>query len=122
MEYKGNTVVLDAYNANPTSTKAAIDTFLTLDNRPKMVILGDMFELGDQSLHFHQQVVDLLSTANIEKVILVGKHYGATKMPPGFLHFETTSEAAEWFSHQRFSGYDILVKGSRGVHLEVLFN
>ena len=119
-KYRSNTVILDAYNANPSSMKAALETFLKLEGVPKMVILGDMFELGKTSISYHQEIVDMIDSSPIDEIILVGKDFSQTKISNRIHQFDTTAEAKEWWMDQRVEGYNILIKGSRGVHLEVL--
>lgn len=73
-----NHLVVDAYNANPTSMKAAIDNFKAMEVSPKMAVIGKMGELGDVSEEEHQKVVDMLADARFDKVWLVGDEYAAT--------------------------------------------
>ena len=119
-KYRSNSVILDAYNANPPSMKAAIHAFVQTDQQPKMAILGDMFELGQSSVDYHQEIVDLADESDIDAVILVGKDFSQTRIPEHMYHFDTTAEAKDWWADQKVEGYHILIKGSRGVHLEVL--
>jgi len=111
-----NTVIIDAYNANPTSMKAALGNFASLSASPKAVILGDMFELGPNSHILHTEVVKQLKEDNFEKVLLCGEHYG--KAGNEFSHFNTTEELLEFLRQNPLQGYHILVKGSRSMALE----
>jgi UDP-N-acetylmuramoyl-tripeptide--D-alanyl-D-alanine ligase len=118
--YRDNTVILDAYNANPPSMKAALSAFIDTKDQPKMAILGDMFELGEDSLRYHQEIVDMAGNEALDVVVLVGKDFSRTSRPRHMYHFDTTAEAKAWWQEQEVHGYHILIKGSRGVHLEVL--
>ena len=114
----GNTIILDAYNANPTSMQAALSDFFKLKSDKKIVFLGDMLELGKESEKEHQDIVSLLQRETINFVILVGLEFGKTSH--SFLHFEKTSEAREWLNKQNFQDACFLIKGSRGIKLETL--
>ena len=76
-----NTLVVDAYNANPTSMAAAIDNFSRMEGGPKMAIIGDMRELGDASAGEHQRVADALAAAGLDRVWLVGEEFARTSCP-----------------------------------------
>jgi len=119
IDYKGNQVILDAYNANPTSMQAALESFSKIATNPKIVFLGDMFEVGNSSSEEHLKVIDLLSKLNFDKAILVGKHFYEHKNDT-FHFFETTAEAKKWLEQQEFKNYTILIKGSRGMKMESL--
>ncbi|PJJ54422.1 UDP-N-acetylmuramoyl-tripeptide--D-alanyl-D-alanine ligase [Hymenobacter chitinivorans] len=116
-----NEVVLDAYNANPSSMAAALTSFAA---RPatgeKVVILGDMFELGEDSVAEHQALGELLATQPFETVLLCGADMQHAAVQPGFRHFPTKQEAAAWLTEQHLTGKQILIKGSRGMGLETL--
>ena len=113
-----NTLIVDAYNANPTSMKAAIDNFHKMQAAHKMLILGDMRELGTDSPALHQEVVDQLETYGFEDVVLVGTAFAATRH-----HYPTYPDApaliAELRTH-RPTGKTILIKGSNGIHLNTV--
>jgi UDP-N-acetylmuramoyl-tripeptide--D-alanyl-D-alanine ligase len=112
-----NRLVVDAYNANPTSMKAAIVNFGQMEVDRKVLILGDMLELGEQSETEHQAIVDLLKTYSFDRVILVGSLFGQTDHP-----YECYSNADDLLSalraEQNISDSYVLVKGSRGIKLE----
>jgi len=120
LEHNGIQILLDAYNANPTSTKAALRSFMWSDKEPKLVVLGDMLELGTASLELHQEIVNLLIEEGIENAVLIGPEYGKTIMPPEYQHFNQTALAKAWWQDQDLKGYNILIKGSRGMALEKL--
>ena len=111
-----NSIILDAYNANPTSMKAAIENFAQLPAEEKVLMLGGMMELGPESLSEHCQLVDLISSFNWKAVILVGGDFAKLDHP--FLYFANAELAAEWFRQQAFEHTHILVKGSRSMQME----
>lgn len=114
------TVLLDAYNANPTSMRAALDNFLAKPAPYKVAILGDMFELGRSSEEEHQELVDYLSKSEIDKVILLGKHFFQTRSPEGFDKHREIEGLGDNFSAQWPHNTLVIIKGSRGMALERL--
>lgn len=120
--YRGNNFILDAYNANPVSMEAAIKSFAELvTSEKKILILGEMKELGEESLSSHQEIIELLSDYTWERVILVGKQFADPGKKSDFLYFEDVTTLASWFEKQSFKDTIFLVKGSRGVALEKIF-
>jgi UDP-N-acetylmuramoyl-tripeptide--D-alanyl-D-alanine ligase len=118
-----NKIILDAYNANPSSMTVAIENFIQLDKSNKIVILGDMFELGDESLAEHNNIIDLLSKENEIACYFVGKDFYQNKKE--FSHFnflETFDELSEVIKQNRPENKMILIKGSRGMALERILN
>ncbi|WP_316934311.1 glutamate ligase domain-containing protein [Hymenobacter sp. AT01-02] len=117
-----NEVVLDAYNANPSSMSAALHSFATRPgaSAAKVVILGDMFELGAESESEHRALGQLLQTLPLGTVVLIGSHMQHAAVAPGFHYFPTKAEAATWLREQHLQGQLILIKGSRGMGLETL--
>ncbi|MBP7767865.1 MAG: UDP-N-acetylmuramoyl-tripeptide--D-alanyl-D-alanine ligase [Prevotella sp.] len=114
-----NWLIVDAYNANPTSMAAAIDNFRqTQVPQPKMAILGDMRELGEVSGEEHQKIADLLATAGFDKVWLVGEEFGKTQCQ--FTKFKDVEEVKARLATDKPQGCYILVKGSNGIHLAQL--
>ena len=113
-----NTLIVDAYNANPTSMKAAIDNFHKMQAAHKMLILGDMRELGTDSPALHQEVVDQLETYGFEDVVLVGTAFAATRH-----HYPTYPDAPALIANLQAhhpTGKTILIKGSNGLHLNTV--
>lgn len=110
-----NRLIVDAYNANPSSMAAAIDNFRHLKSERKMAILGDMRELGAVSAEEHQRVTDLLQAAGITEVWLVGEEFAKTQCD--FRKFHNVEEVKAAISVRQPQGYDILIKGSNGIHL-----
>jgi UDP-N-acetylmuramoyl-tripeptide--D-alanyl-D-alanine ligase len=116
IEKESNTILLDAYNANPSSMKAAIENFAKMSGQNKIVILGGMMELGEESIAEHTGLVNLLQQYKWEKIVLAGKDY--TNLPEHILHFTTSDEVATWFKHEQIKDSTILIKGSRGMAME----
>lgn len=112
-----NKIILDAYNANPSSMTAALENFHQLKAENKVVFLGDMFELGNDSKIEHQKIADLVSTYNFNEVYLIGKAFSTTSAKNAFIYdsFETFKISN---SKLNFSHSTILIKGSRGMALE----
>ena len=115
---KNNTLILDYYNANPSSMSVAIENFATLNQPNKMVILGDMLELGDDSQKEHDAVLHLLKQKNITNVILVGPHFKEAGKLSDVKIFITSDEALEHLKKNAVTNNTILIKGSRGIKLE----
>ncbi len=117
MKTDRNSIILDAYNANPTSMLMAIENFRQMKAPHKMVILGDMLELGEESFAEHLAILNLVDTSDFEKVILVGPDF--TKAAgERFRCFMTSAAACEWLITQKLKDYSILVKGSNGIKME----
>lgn len=114
-----NTLIVDAYNANPTSMMAAIDNFELMEGENKVAILGDMLELGEQSILEHQTIVRRLINSKIEKVILVGKEFKKVCEELGVDKFEIVDSLNETFNSQLsiLNSKLILLKGSNGIGL-----
>ena len=112
-------LLIDAYNANPSSMRAAIDNFAAWTVAPKAVILGDMYELGDESPALHAEVVRRLATCDFDRVILCGPRFMAVGRDR-YACFPTAEALAEALADEPLSGYHILIKGSHGMHLERL--
>jgi UDP-N-acetylmuramoyl-tripeptide--D-alanyl-D-alanine ligase len=117
-----NLVIMDAYNANPTSMKAAILNFRNMKSLNKTAILGDMFELGEESAKEHAKMVHLADESNFETVLLIGPRFGSLPLPDHFRAFTSAAEANSWLKSHPMQGKTILVKGSRGMHLEDIIN
>jgi UDP-N-acetylmuramoyl-tripeptide--D-alanyl-D-alanine ligase len=111
-----NTIILDAYNANPGSMKAAIENFAAMKGDKKILLLGDMKELGDESKKEHAAIVSLIDTYKWQAVVLVGKNFAEIK--GNHIHFENSSQAGEWFKKEKIENAQILVKGSRSMQME----
>jgi len=115
----GNEIILDAYNANPSSMAVAIENFLQLDKPEKIMILGDMFELGTESLSEHKNIVDALSKAANVAAYLIGKDFFQNKITnPNLKFYETFEAFSANFKNENITNKTLLIKGSRGMALE----
>jgi UDP-N-acetylmuramoyl-tripeptide--D-alanyl-D-alanine ligase len=111
-----NTVIMDAYNANPSSMRAAIENFAGIEAAKKVLLLGAMMELGPDSVKEHQALVDLLQRTHWHAVVLVGGDFSKVQHP--YLLLENAAAAAQWLQQQQFTDTYILVKGSRSIGME----
>ena len=118
MEKGTNKIIADAYNANPSSMRSAIENFATLPGENKVLLLGAMAELGDQSLAEHELLINLIERYNWKNVVLVGGDFLRAKHP--FLEFKDAEAAADWLKQQNFENTWFLVKGSRSTRMEKL--
>ncbi len=114
-----NQVLMDAYNANPSSMEAAISHFAETENNPKIVILGDMFELGDLSAQEHASLGKLIAGFQFSKVLLVGEHMqqALANLPQAY-YFPDKFGLHNWLQDNPITNSFLLVKGSRGIQLE----
>ena len=115
IEKDGNHVILDAYNANPSSMRAAIENFARIPS-PKVLVLGAMAELGPESLNEHRGIVELIGQYPWQQVVLVGGDFEKIEHP--YTRFANSKEAAGWFRQAGLQGVYILVKGSRSSRME----
>ena len=111
-----NSFILDAYNANPSSMRAAIENFASLKGNDKVLMLGGMMELGPESLQEHQQIIDLIKKYNWKAVVLVGGDFRKLEHP--FISQENATAAKEWLAQQNFEHTSFLIKGSRSMQME----
>lgn len=111
-----NTVIMDAYNANPSSMRAAIENFAGIRADRKVLLLGAMMELGPDSIKEHQALVDLLQRTHWHAVVLVGGDFSNVQHP--YLYLDNAAAAAQWLQQQQFSDTYMLVKGSRSIGME----
>jgi UDP-N-acetylmuramoyl-tripeptide--D-alanyl-D-alanine ligase len=118
LQTNGCVVWLDAYNANPSSMRAALDSLAAMEVDKKAAILGDMLEVGVDSAAEHQKVLNKAVRMGIRPLVLVGPAFGRCKRPSRVMHFYNAEEAGTWMSHQQLSGALLLIKGSRGIRLE----
>jgi UDP-N-acetylmuramoyl-tripeptide--D-alanyl-D-alanine ligase len=110
-----NTLVLDYYNANPSSMQAAINNFYHTDAPAKMLILGDMLELGTESVSEHQAIIDLLHKKQLNDYILVGPIFSSLQKEKSFVN---SKQAFDFLQVNPVKNKTILIKGSRGIALE----
>ena len=115
-----NTIILDAYNANPSSMKAALDNFSKMQAQNKMVILGDMFELGDSSAQEHEAIVKEALKGNFQECIFVGPKFSAFAQTVSSKSFIQVADCLSYLKGNAISNSHILIKGSRGMKMEQL--
>lgn len=113
-----NLLIIDAYNANPTSMTASLNNFFQSNFNNKMVILGDMRELGEDSYKEHLKIIELLKGKNLEKVILVGSEFGKFQSEFDFIFCQDVEKLQEMMKIEPFQNKTILVKGSNGIRLQ----
>jgi UDP-N-acetylmuramoyl-tripeptide--D-alanyl-D-alanine ligase len=112
-----NLLIMDAYNANPTSMEMALNSFSELQSPNKIVILGDMLELGTTSLIEHQKMIDLIGQFGFNEVFLVGENFCQFENAP-YHFFKNTIELNKYLEKHRITNSTVLLKGSRGIALE----
>lgn len=121
-----NVLIVDAYNANPTSMDAALDNFAAIEAEHKAVFLGNMLELGDDSQKEHEAVVRKLAGMNLDLAVLVGEEFIKAVCSAGeqgngtFVCFATSVEAADYLRGNPLRNHCVLVKGSRGTRMETV--
>ncbi len=121
LNINSNVVILDAYNANPSSMVVAIENLLQLESPKKIAFLGDMFELGFESLDEHKNIVDLLTNQKNVTTYFIGNYFFKSKLEQSNMHFfETFDSFTETASKLKFENATLLIKGSRGMALERL--
>ena len=118
---KENSVILDAYNSNPTSLNEAIISFAESEFINPWLILGDMLELGDYSMDEHQIIIEKVNNNGFTNVVLIGEDFYNTK-GNSFIKFKTVDESRNYLSANKIKNANILVKGSRGMKLEKLLD
>tara|TARA_B100000767_G_scaffold275771_1_gene315353 strand:- start:5242 stop:6531 length:1290 start_codon:yes stop_codon:yes gene_type:complete len=122
-ETDSNTLVLDAYNANPSSMRAALESFLETEKEGRLLILGDMLELGNFSEQEHQEIVDFIESKKIDQILLVGPEFKKTNSTAiNLKKFLTTDKVILYLKKTNYQNKTIFIKGSRGIALEVLKN
>ena len=115
----GKQVFVDAYNANPSSLKVSLETFKSLNWENTALVIGDMFELGEEADKEHRAIVDLIIALGFDEVYLVGKHFQQTNHP--FKGFKTTTDLLDHFP-ESLSNKNIYLKASRSMTLEKLLD
>lgn len=116
IEKDSNKIILDAYNANPSSMKLAIENFAKIHATNKVLMLGAMAELGEESISEHNAIVELIKTNNWTNVVLVGGDF--LKIDHPYISFSNAVEAKAWLQQQRFENTHLLIKGSRSMQME----
>lgn len=120
-ETESNTLILDCYNANPTSMKSALESFAMNSHPDKLFIIGDMKELGSETSLEHQKVIQQIESLGLEGIV-VGDEFGVIESKSITKHFKTSEEAQEYLDSNKPSGKLVLLKGSRSMKLEILEN
>jgi UDP-N-acetylmuramoyl-tripeptide--D-alanyl-D-alanine ligase len=115
-----NELILDMYNANPTSMEAAIENFAKMKSENKIVILGDMLELGEESAAEHEKIFSLAQQKRFEQMFLVGPSFHSLTSKENGIFFPNAEQALEYLKEKKLEGKTILIKGSRGTKLETL--
>lgn len=113
---ENNELIIDAYNANPSSMHAALENFAAMKSSPKAIVLGDMRELGEKSPELHADIIKKIETYGFDKVLLCGELFSEAGQQ--YTHFLSVEELSEYLKNNPLQGYHILIKGSRGIHLE----
>lgn len=122
VEQRGNnTIIFDCYNANPSSMKAAIESFVSMEAENPMLILADMLEMGEHAEKEHREMLEFISNTGVSDVILIGPEFKKAKPDKNYLRFDSTSDAKTWLDAHAPQNRSILLKGSRGFKLEQLF-
>jgi len=116
LKRESNTIVLDAYNANPSSMKAAIENFAGFPSKEKVLVLGAMAELGASSIKEHEEILQLITEYPWKEVVLVGGDFLKIKQP--YRSFHSSAEAGTWLKSRHFKNTWFLVKGSRSMGME----
>ncbi|MCK0156155.1 UDP-N-acetylmuramoyl-tripeptide--D-alanyl-D-alanine ligase [Cellulophaga sp. F20128] len=117
LEHKGYKIILDAYNANPTSMAAALDNFKAMKDKHKIVFLGDMFELGNSAVEEHQNIAELAAKMNFSATFLIGENFSKTKTTA--LKLTTLNDLKFYLKEHPIQPLStLLIKGSRGMSLE----
>ncbi|MFT6982891.1 MAG: UDP-N-acetylmuramoyl-tripeptide--D-alanyl-D-alanine ligase [Crocinitomicaceae bacterium] len=116
-----NTLILDCYNANPTSMQSALESFSMNEHENKLFIIGDMKELGTDTAVEHQKVIEQIESLGL-KGIVVGNEFCKIASKSILHHFENANDAMRFLNENRIENHLILLKGSRSIHLEILEN
>ena len=117
-----NKIFLDAYNANPSSMEAALIHFSNSNEKNKIIIIGDMFELGKDSLQYHQNIINLCKKIDFRKIFIVGEIFSKTNYSEEFISKLNVNKLIDHLKSFSIKNSCILVKGSRGIELEKIIN
>ena len=119
---KNNTLICDSYNANPTSMHLALESFSLINAPRKLVIMGDMLELGEKSEEEHIKLLKELQSYKIDKAFLVGPVFQRASSESGYKSFFDVNKLIDYLKKESVQGFTILVKGSRGIRLEKIYD
>jgi UDP-N-acetylmuramoyl-tripeptide--D-alanyl-D-alanine ligase len=117
-----NTLICDSYNANPTSMSLALESFAGIQVESKSLIMGDMLELGEKSEDEHNRIFNLLQSLNIGKALLVGQIFQKVAAKSGIISFPDVNKLRDFLKNEPIKGSTILIKGSRGIGLEKIYD
>jgi UDP-N-acetylmuramoyl-tripeptide--D-alanyl-D-alanine ligase len=118
-----NTIILDAYNANPSSMKVAIENFAKLAGSHKVMLLGGMMELGEHAAAEHLALLQLIAQYSFASVVLVGKDFKTLQSQmPQFVYVDNAAEAKDWLTAQNLQHAQLLIKGSRSMQMETVLS
>jgi len=121
--YKGgNTIIMDAYNANPSSLESALMNFSGLNVKNKVLIIGDMLELGSYSAKEHENILTLIESLGFSDVYLVGKEFVSVCQNKNWKCFDNSSDVINFISNNPINNSNIMIKGSRGIKLETILD
>lgn len=117
-------IILDCYNANPSSMKLSLESFFRSVSSPRGVVLGDMLELGSYSETEHKKVVEYVSKQKLDCAVFIGNNFKKALSSVGFMHqwFLDSNEARTWFQAQNFDGFTMILKGSKGTKVANILN
>lgn len=118
----GNTVIKDAYNANPNSMKLSLESFAKVNTSSKLVVLGDMLELGEFTQAEHKEILTLVESLGIKEAIYVGENFYKEKEGFNGAFYKKIEDAREYFKIKGYQNYYILLKGSRGISVESILS
>jgi UDP-N-acetylmuramoyl-tripeptide--D-alanyl-D-alanine ligase len=116
MQKGSNKIILDAYNANPSSMKLAVENFANAPGNNKVLVLGAMAELGEESVKEHQNIIDIINEHPWQNVLLIGGDFA--KLKHGHIQLPSSAEAGEWLRKNKISDAYLLIKGSRSTQME----
>lgn len=118
----GNTIIKDAYNANPNSMKLSLESFAKVNASSKLVVLGDMLELGEFTQSEHKEILTLVENLGIKEAIYVGENFYKEKEGFNGAFYKKIDDAREYFKMKGYQNYYILLKGSRGISVESILS
>jgi UDP-N-acetylmuramoyl-tripeptide--D-alanyl-D-alanine ligase len=122
IEKGSNKIFLDAYNANPTSMQLVLSNFNNISEKNKIVFIGDMYELGENSHEMHQDIVNTIEEMNFDQTYLLGDLFNKTKLSSKIIAFATLEDLHNNVNFREISNSTILIKGSRGMQLEKILD
>ena len=116
IQHNSNSIILDAYNANPGSMKAAIENFASMKGDKKILLLGSMMELGEESKKEHAAIISLIDQYRWYAVVLVGNNF--KEINHHYIHYDNAVQVRDWLKKEGIANAQILIKGSRSMQME----